>query len=135
MEELPPPTSAEVSTWSHDFTALSDDCGATGSATVTFTATDDCNASTTSAIFTIEDTTAPDILMEGEVLRDGGEAQAFADWLADFGEHDVRVARWNGAERDAGFRMVRQQRDRDGDLHGHGRLRKRDDPRGHLHGD
>ena len=76
-------------TWSHDFTALSDDCGATGSATVTFTATDDCgNASTTSAIFTIEDTTAPDITNdpEGEVYqRDGGEAQAFADWLADFG--------------------------------------------------
>ena len=76
-------------TWSHDFTALSDDCGATGSATVTFTATDDCgNPSTTSAIFTIEDTTAPDITNdpEGEVYqRDGGEAQAFADWLADFG--------------------------------------------------
>ena len=28
--------------WSHDYDALSDDCGATGSATVTFTATDDC---------------------------------------------------------------------------------------------
>ena len=71
MEELPPPTSAEVSPI-HDFTALSDDCGATGSATVTFTATDDCgNASTTSAIFTIEDTTAPDITTdpEGEVYQ------------------------------------------------------------------
>ena len=29
-------------TWSNDFDALSDDCGATGAATVTFTATDDC---------------------------------------------------------------------------------------------
>ncbi|MFD2890719.1 hypothetical protein ACFS5J_01670, partial [Flavobacterium chuncheonense] len=29
-------------TWSNDFTTLSDLCGATGSATVTFTATDDC---------------------------------------------------------------------------------------------
>ena len=47
-------------TWSHDFSALSDDCGATGSALVTFTATDDCgNSSTTSATFTIVDTTAP----------------------------------------------------------------------------
>ncbi|MES2798256.1 MAG: hypothetical protein V4683_19970, partial [Bacteroidota bacterium] len=47
-------------TWSNDFTGLSDDCGATGSATVTFTATDDCgNTSTTSATFTIEDTTDP----------------------------------------------------------------------------
>ena len=47
---------------SHDYDALSDDCGATGSALVTFTATDDCgNESMTSATFTIEDTTAPTI--------------------------------------------------------------------------
>ncbi|WP_191861105.1 HYR-like domain-containing protein, partial [Hanstruepera ponticola] len=46
--------------WSHDFTALSDDCGETGSATVTFTATDGCgNSSSVSATFTIEDTTPP----------------------------------------------------------------------------
>ena len=46
----------------HDFTALSDDCGATGAATVTFTATDACgNSSSASATFTIEDTTAPSI--------------------------------------------------------------------------
>jgi hypothetical protein len=49
-------------TWSHDFSGLSDQCGATGSATVTFTATDQCslNAST-SAVFTLQDTTPPDI--------------------------------------------------------------------------
>jgi predicted nucleic acid-binding Zn ribbon protein len=48
--------------WSHDFEALSDDCGLTGSATVTFTATDACgNATTTSATFTIEDTTGPEL--------------------------------------------------------------------------
>ncbi len=47
-------------TWSNDFTGLSDDCGATGSATVTFTATDDCGlSSTTTATFSIVDTTAP----------------------------------------------------------------------------
>ena len=46
--------------WSHDYDALSDDCGATGSALVTFTATDSCgNASMTSATFTIEDTSGP----------------------------------------------------------------------------
>ena len=40
--------------------ALSDDCGNTGSVTVTFTATDMCgNASSTTATFTVEDTTAP----------------------------------------------------------------------------
>ena len=51
-------------TWSNDFAALSDDCGATGMATVTFTATDDCgNSSSTTATFTIEDTTAPAIDM------------------------------------------------------------------------
>ena len=51
-------------TWSNDFDALSDDCGATGMATVTFTATDDCgNSSSTTATFTIEDTTAPAIDM------------------------------------------------------------------------
>ena len=47
-------------TWSNDFDVLSDDCGATGSATVIFTATDVCgNYTTTTATFTIEDTTAP----------------------------------------------------------------------------
>ena len=49
--------------WTNDFDALSDDCGATGAATVTFTATDDCgNATSTTATFTIEDTTAPDVM-------------------------------------------------------------------------
>ena len=54
--------------WSNDFTALSDDCGATGAATVTFTATDDClNFSTTTATFTIEDTTPAIIACPGDV--------------------------------------------------------------------
>ena len=52
-------------TWSHDYDAItnpfSDDCGATGSVTVTFTATDDdCGGTaTTQATFTIEDTQDP----------------------------------------------------------------------------
>ena len=46
-------------TWSNDFDALSDDCGATGTA-VTFIATDDCgNSSSTTAKFTIVDSAAP----------------------------------------------------------------------------
>ncbi|MCX7549238.1 hypothetical protein OS191_00125, partial [Xanthomarina sp. F2636L] len=46
--------------WTNNFNGLSDDCGETGSATVTFTATDACgNSSSTTATFTIEDTIAP----------------------------------------------------------------------------
>ena len=73
--------------WSNDFTALSDDCGATGSVTVTFTATDDClNTSTTTATFTIEDTTAPTIdtvAADSTVVCDGaGNTADINAWLA-----------------------------------------------------
>ena len=44
-------------TWSSNYEGLSDDCGATGSATVTFTATDDCGNASSTTTFTIEDTT------------------------------------------------------------------------------
>ena len=47
-------------TWSNDFSAVAAACGATGSVTVTFTATDDCgNTESTSATFTIQDTENP----------------------------------------------------------------------------
>ena len=73
-------------TWSNDFTALSDDCGATGSATVMFTATDECgNKSTTTATFTIEDTTDPSIASEAQnktVECDGsGNTTELNNWL------------------------------------------------------
>ncbi|MBK9335174.1 MAG: hypothetical protein IPM98_00770 [Lewinellaceae bacterium] len=43
-------------TWSHNFTSLSNGCGASGSATVTFTATDGCGHTTaTVATFTVLD--------------------------------------------------------------------------------
>ncbi|MDT0559700.1 gliding motility-associated C-terminal domain-containing protein, partial [Ichthyenterobacterium sp. W332] len=43
-------------TWTNDFSALTAACGSTGSATVTFTATDSCgNEATTSATFAIVD--------------------------------------------------------------------------------
>src|SRR5690606_10414500 len=52
-------------TWSNDFSSVSNECGATGSVTVTFTATDECgNTETTTATFTIEDTTAPYFISE-----------------------------------------------------------------------
>ena len=76
-------------TWSNDFDALSDDCGATGGALVTFTATDDCgNATTTAATFTIEDTTAPAVAdaMNATVECDGaGNASDLEGWLANNG--------------------------------------------------
>ena len=47
-------------TWTNNYTALSDLCGATGEATVIFTASDACgNTSTTQATFRIVDTTPP----------------------------------------------------------------------------
>ena len=77
-------------TWSHNYTALSDDCGATGSAMVTFTATDCCgNASTTSATFTIIDTTPPSITTQASDLTvecDGaGNTTELNAWLASHG--------------------------------------------------
>ena len=75
--------------WTSDFEGLSDDCGATGSVTVTFTATDDCdNASSTTATFTIEDTTAPDMTAASDetVECDGmGNMDALNAWLDNYG--------------------------------------------------
>jgi hypothetical protein len=57
-------------TWTNDFTALSDDCGATGSATVNFTAADDCGNDSiqTPATFTIEDTTPPTLTVDSSEI-------------------------------------------------------------------
>ncbi len=77
-------------TWTNDYSALSDDCGATGSALVTFTATDACLlTTTTTATFTIEDTTAPSMDTEASdetVECDGsGNTVALNAWLASNG--------------------------------------------------
>ena len=45
--------------WSDNFIALSDECGATGSALVTFTATDPCGSTETVATITVNDTSPP----------------------------------------------------------------------------
>src|SRR4029453_11502903 len=77
-------------TWSNDYTGLSDGCGATGTALVTFTATDEClNTSTTQATVTIVDTTDPlidntdtdDLTVECDGSSD--PSGAIAAWLAD----------------------------------------------------
>lgn len=52
----------EVTSFTNDFVALSDECGATGSATVTWTAMDAAgNEDSCFATFTIEDTTQPEV--------------------------------------------------------------------------
>ena len=77
-------------TWSNDFSAVSDGCGASGSVTVTFTATDDCgNDTITSATFTIQDTTDPIISVQAQDLTvqcDGnGNISDLNNWLASNG--------------------------------------------------
>ncbi|WP_186525837.1 HYR domain-containing protein [Seonamhaeicola sediminis] len=54
--------------WTNNFITLSDDCGMTGSAIVTFRATDACgNFSETTAKFTIEDTIAPEFTVPADI--------------------------------------------------------------------
>ncbi len=79
-------------TWSHDFTALSEGCGATGLALVTFTATDDCdNDSITTATFTIEDTTPPVVSgcpVTVSQNADAGGCTALIAWTAPTADDD-----------------------------------------------
>ncbi len=80
-------------TISNDFTGLSDDCGATGSGTVTFTTVDNCgNQSTCSATITVVDTTAPDITCPGNLTVEcdgGGNTAELNAWLASASASDV----------------------------------------------
>ncbi len=55
--------------WTNTYIGLSDDCGLTGSASVTFTVSDQCgNSATTAAVFTIGDHVPPAMLMEAQPL-------------------------------------------------------------------
>jgi hypothetical protein len=78
--------------WSNDYDADNyvGECGATGSVTVVFTATDECgNSSETTATFTVEDTTNPAIDTPASNLTvecDGsGNETELAAWLANHG--------------------------------------------------
>ncbi len=70
----------------NDFSALALTCGQAGSATVIFTATDDCNnTATASATFTIADTMAPSLTVPASIsvtCGDAGAATTLANWLA-----------------------------------------------------
>lgn len=75
--------------WSDNFTALSDQCGSTGSALVTFTATDQCGSTFTSATLTVVDTSPPLIFLpatDTEVECDvNGNTDSFNTWLGNVG--------------------------------------------------
>lgn len=76
--------------WSNNFSALNGSCGATGAATVIFTATDGSgNKSTTTATFTVVDTTAPTITTAASALTlessGASTTAAISAWLASNG--------------------------------------------------
>lgn len=73
-------------TWSNDYVGLDDLCGETGSAVITFTATDACgNETSVEATVTIQDTTAPGITITAADLTvecDGnGNIEDLEGWL------------------------------------------------------
>ncbi len=75
--------------WSHDYPGISNECGASGSAAVTFTATDECGEITTNATLTIVDTSPPtidlsatDIVVESNAQ---GNMQELNAWLSSHG--------------------------------------------------
>ncbi len=60
-------------TWSHDFTALSNGCGNTGAADVTFSAVDACgNAAAVTLTFAIVDVTAPTLSVPTQIAANCG---------------------------------------------------------------
>ena len=72
--------------WSNNFTALSDGCGASGSVLVKFTVTDvSGNESSASATFTIMDTTDPSITTPASNLNPPHLSGNVATWLTNHG--------------------------------------------------
>ncbi|MEP6794820.1 MAG: T9SS type A sorting domain-containing protein [Saprospiraceae bacterium] len=76
-------------TWAHDFEDLSNDCGGTGNAIVTFTATDECGSTYSVASVYFIDSAPPnmDVLPSSIVVEcDGhGNAPDLNAWLANHG--------------------------------------------------
>ncbi|MDO8632176.1 MAG: hypothetical protein Q7R41_16965, partial [Phycisphaerales bacterium] len=79
-------------TVSNNFGAVENDCGATGRATVTWTAQDDCGRDSCQANFTIIDTTAPEISGPGDLsfhCDESGTQTELVDWLDSVNGDDV----------------------------------------------
>ncbi|MDX1409548.1 MAG: hypothetical protein R3330_15480, partial [Saprospiraceae bacterium] len=77
-------------TWTNDYTGLTPNCGASGTALVSFTATDSCgNSVVTSASVTVEDNTGPVIMSQAQdmtVVCDGNANTSDLEaWLANHG--------------------------------------------------
>lgn len=73
------------SQWSNDYSGLSDGCGMTGSATVQFTVTDDCdNTAVTTATVTVGDNTPPGIQTQASdiTVTCDGAGNGLQDWLS-----------------------------------------------------
>ncbi len=82
--------------WTHDYPGISNECGATGSAEVTFTATDECGEITTNATLTIVDTSPPavelpamDMIVEA---NEQGNMPELNGWLNSHGGAQVTDA-------------------------------------------
>jgi len=81
-------------TWTNDFTGMTTSCGSSGSVTVVFTATDECNnTATTGATFYLNDTTAPNITTPATSLMlfcdNYNNSTDLADWLSNNGNTDA----------------------------------------------
>ena len=82
-------------TWSNDYGTILQDCGTTGEVEVTFTATDQCgNSSSTTAIFSIFDETAPvwEILPQNLTIECDGSLDPYDQiiaWLNTVGGADA----------------------------------------------
>ncbi|MDZ7880083.1 MAG: SdrD B-like domain-containing protein, partial [Saprospiraceae bacterium] len=76
-------------TWTNNFSTLSDSCGKTGSAYITFAVTDECgNRNTTNAKFTIIDTIPPSVIAAKDTIIDCdglGNTAAVNAWLNNHG--------------------------------------------------